>query len=81
VRDPGPEHGLFTAFWKDCRDTGGPAWDGTNNHRAFHAGELCATLNNAGIYTACSRTRRPTPPRHFPTGVSTVSRYRLNFFT
>jgi multiple sugar transport system substrate-binding protein len=49
VRDPGPGRRLPTWFWKDCRDKGGLVWDDTNNHRAFHAGEICAKLNGAGI--------------------------------
>jgi multiple sugar transport system substrate-binding protein len=35
---------FMQAFWKECCDEGGLAWDDTNNNRAFHAGEICATL-------------------------------------
>jgi multiple sugar transport system substrate-binding protein len=38
---------FMQAFWKECCDEGGLAWDDTNNNRAFHAGEICATLNGA----------------------------------
>ena len=38
---------FMQAFWKDCCDEGGLAWDDTNNNRAFHAGEISATLNGA----------------------------------
>ena len=31
---------FMQAFWKDCCDEGGLAWDDTNNNRAFHAGEI-----------------------------------------
>jgi multiple sugar transport system substrate-binding protein len=40
------------AFWKEACDEGGLAWDDTNNNRAFHAGEISATLNGASIYLA-----------------------------
>jgi multiple sugar transport system substrate-binding protein len=35
---------FMQAFWKECCDEGGLAWDDTNNNRAFHAGEISATL-------------------------------------
>jgi hypothetical protein len=41
---------LSIAFWKDSCDEGGLAWDDSNNNRAFHAGEISATLNGASIY-------------------------------
>ena len=43
------------AFWKDSCDEGGLAWDDTNNNRAFHAGEISATLNGASIYIVAKR--------------------------
>ena len=46
---------FFQAFWKDCCDEGGLAWDDTNNNRAFHAGEISATLNGASIYVVAKR--------------------------
>jgi multiple sugar transport system substrate-binding protein len=45
------------AFWKDACDDGGLAWDDTNNNRAFHAGEISATLNGASIYIVAKRQR------------------------
>jgi len=45
----------MTALWKEGCDEGGLAWDDTNNNRAFHAGELCATLNGASIYIVAKR--------------------------
>jgi len=45
----------MTAFWKESCDEGGLAWDDTNNNRAFHAGELSATLNGASIYIVLYR--------------------------
>ena len=38
---------FMQALWTDACDSGGLAWDDTNNNRAFHAGELCATLNRS----------------------------------
>jgi multiple sugar transport system substrate-binding protein len=48
---------FMQAFWKDCCDEGGLAWDDTNNNRAFHAGELSATLNGASIYIVAKRQK------------------------
>jgi multiple sugar transport system substrate-binding protein len=45
----------MTAFWKEACDEGGLAWDDTNNNRAFHAGEISATLNGASIYIFARR--------------------------
>ncbi len=45
----------MTAFWKEACDEGGLAWDDTNNNRAFHAGEISATLNGASIYIYARR--------------------------
>src|SRR6059036_38281 len=44
-------------FWKDACDEGGLAWDDTNNNRAFHAGEIGATLNGASIYIVAKRQK------------------------
>src|SRR6266478_3831467 len=46
---------FMQSFWKDCCDEGGLAWDDTNNNRAFHAGEISATLNGASIYIVAKR--------------------------
>ena len=48
---------FMQAFWKDACDEGGAAWDDTNNNRAFHAGELSATLNGASIYIVAKRQK------------------------
>ena len=48
---------FLQAFWKDCCDEGGLAWDDTNNNRAFHAGEISATLNGASIYIVAKRQK------------------------
>ncbi|MBI2217217.1 MAG: extracellular solute-binding protein [Candidatus Rokubacteria bacterium] len=45
------------AFWKDGCDEGGLAWDDTNNNRAFHAGEISASLNGASIYIVAKRKK------------------------
>ncbi len=45
------------ALWKDGCDEGGLAWDDSNNNRAFHAGEICATLNGASIYIVAKRQK------------------------
>ena len=46
---------FMTALWKDACDEGGLAWDDTNNNRAFHAGDISATLNGASIYIVAKR--------------------------
>lgn len=48
---------FMTAFWKDACDEGGLAWDDTNNNRAFHAGDISATLNGASIYIVAKRQK------------------------
>ena len=48
---------FMQAFWKEACDEGGLAWDDTNNNRAFHAGELSATLNGASIYIVAKRQK------------------------
>jgi multiple sugar transport system substrate-binding protein len=48
---------FMQAFWKDACDEGGLAWDDTNNNRAFHAGDISATLNGASIYIVAKRQR------------------------
>jgi multiple sugar transport system substrate-binding protein len=42
-------------FWKQACDESALAWDDTNNNRAFHAGEISATLNGASIYIFAKR--------------------------
>jgi multiple sugar transport system substrate-binding protein len=48
---------FMQAFWKDGCDEGGLAWDDTNNNRAFHAGEISASLNGASIYIVAKRQK------------------------
>jgi multiple sugar transport system substrate-binding protein len=47
----------MSALWKEGCDEGGLAWDDTNNNRAFHAGEISATLNGASIYIVAKRQK------------------------
>jgi multiple sugar transport system substrate-binding protein len=49
--------GFMQGFWKDGCDEGGLAWDDTNNNRAFHAGEISASLNGASIYIVAKRQK------------------------
>jgi multiple sugar transport system substrate-binding protein len=42
-------------LWKQACDESALAWDDTNNNRAFHAGEISATLNGASIYIYAKR--------------------------
>ncbi len=48
---------FMKALWKDSCDEGGLAWDDTDNNRAFHAGQICATLNGASIYIVAKRKK------------------------
>jgi multiple sugar transport system substrate-binding protein len=48
---------FMQAFWKEACDEGGLAWDDTNNNRAFHAGEISASLNGASIYIVAKRQK------------------------
>ena len=48
---------FMQAFWKEGCDEGGLAWDDTNNNRAFHAGDISATLNGASIYIVAKRQK------------------------
>jgi len=48
---------FMQALWKEGCDEGGLAWDDTNNNRAFHAGDVCATLNGASIYIVAKRQK------------------------
>ncbi len=48
---------FMRAFYKDSCDEGGLAWDDTDNNRAFHAGQICATLNGASIYIVAKRQK------------------------
>jgi multiple sugar transport system substrate-binding protein len=48
---------FMQAYWKECCDEGGLAWDDTNNNRAFHAGDISASLNGASIYLVAKRQK------------------------
>jgi len=48
---------FMQAFWKEACDEGGLAWDDTNNNRAFHSGDISATLNGASIYIVAKRQK------------------------
>jgi multiple sugar transport system substrate-binding protein len=60
------------AFWKDCLDEGGLAWDDTNNNRAYLAGTISATINGASIYFVAKRQfpdiAKVTNHGHMPRG-------------
>ena len=43
------------AFWKECCDEGGLAWDDSSNNRAFLADTISSTLNGASIYLLAKR--------------------------
>jgi len=43
------------SLWKEGCYEAGIAWDERRNNRAFHAGEICATLNGASIYIGAKR--------------------------
>ncbi len=59
---------FMQAFWKECCDEGGLAWDDTNNNRAFHAGEISATLNGASIYIVAKRQKDKIKDDTLPAG-------------
>src|SRR3989442_430048 len=60
------------ALWKEGCDEGGLAWDDTNNNRAFHAGDICATLNGASIYIVAKRQKdKIKDDKGEPTGKAT----------
>ena len=60
------------AFWKDCLDEGGLAWDDTSNNRAYLAGTISATINGASIYFVAKRQfpdiAKVTNHGHMPRG-------------
>jgi multiple sugar transport system substrate-binding protein len=43
------------AFWKECCDEGGLAWDDSSNNRAFLSGTISSTNNGASIYIEAKR--------------------------
>jgi multiple sugar transport system substrate-binding protein len=62
------------AFWKDCLDEGGLAWDDSSNNRAFLAGTISATINGASIYFVAKRQfpdiAKAMNHAHMPRGVA-----------
>jgi ABC-type glycerol-3-phosphate transport system substrate-binding protein len=60
------------AFWKDCLDEGGLAWDDSSNNRAYLAGTISATINGASIYFVAKRQfpdiAKVTNHGHMPRG-------------
>src|SRR2546426_2017548 len=60
------------AFWKDCLDEGGLAWDDSSNNRAYLAGTISATINGASIYFVAKRQfpdiAKVTNHGHMPPG-------------
>jgi multiple sugar transport system substrate-binding protein len=55
---------FLQAFWRDACDEGGMAWDDASNNRAFHAGEVSATLNAASIYIVAKRQKDRIKDEH-----------------
>ena len=43
------------AFWKECCDDGGLAWDDSSNNRAFLSGTISSSNNGASIYIEAKR--------------------------
>jgi multiple sugar transport system substrate-binding protein len=80
-----------TAFWKDCFDEGGLAWDDSGNNRAFLASTISATLNGASIYLLAKakadtyQTEKDTPLKDdifhtpLPKGAAGQFSYHLPF--
>src|SRR5438874_12336676 len=60
------------AFWKDCLDEGGLAWDDSSNNRAYLAGTISGTINGASIYFVAKRQfpdiAKVTDHGHMPKG-------------
>jgi multiple sugar transport system substrate-binding protein len=60
------------AFWKDCLDDGGLAWDDSSNNRAYLAGAISGTINGASIYFVAKRQfpdiAKVTNHGHMPKG-------------
>jgi multiple sugar transport system substrate-binding protein len=75
------------AFWNDCCDPGGLAWDDTSNNRAFLSGTISATNNGASIYIEAKKkpesylTEKGTPMKddilHAPLGSGAAGHFNL----
>ena len=55
ARRPSNSVKFAVAFWKECCDEGGLAWDDSNNNRAFLSGTISSTNNGASIYIESKR--------------------------
>src|SRR5712671_637639 len=49
------------AFWNDCYDPGGLAWDDSSNNRALLAGTVSSTNNGASISKPRRSLKRTSP--------------------
>jgi multiple sugar transport system substrate-binding protein len=67
----------MTAFWREAGDEGALAWDDTNNNRAFHAGEISATLNGASIYIYAKRNPDKILDEHGQPMVRDISHFAI----
>jgi ABC-type glycerol-3-phosphate transport system substrate-binding protein len=75
------------AFWNDCCDPGGLAWDDSSNNRAFLSGTISATNNGASIYLEAKKkpdmylTDKGTPMKddisHAPLGTGAGGHFNL----
>ena len=75
------------AFWNDCCDPGGLAWDDSSNNRAFLSGTIAATNNGASIYLEAKKkpdmylTDKGTPMKddisHAPIGTGAGGHFNL----
>ena len=75
------------AFWNDCCDPGGLAWDDSSNNRAFLSGTIAATNNGASIYLEAKKkpdmylTDKGTPMKddisHAPLGTGAGGHFNL----
>jgi multiple sugar transport system substrate-binding protein len=75
------------AFWNDCCDPGGLAWDDSSNNRAFLSGTIAATNNGASIYLEAKMrpdtylTDKGTPMKddisHAPLGTGAGGHFNL----
>jgi ABC-type glycerol-3-phosphate transport system substrate-binding protein len=75
------------AFWNDCCDPGGFAWDDSSNNRAFLSGTIAATNNGASIYLEAKKkpdtylTEKGTPMfkdiQHAPLGSGAAGHFNL----
>jgi ABC-type glycerol-3-phosphate transport system substrate-binding protein len=75
------------AFWNECCDPGGLAWDDSSNNRAFLSGTISATNNGASIYLEAKKkpdayqTEKGTPMfkdiQHAPLGTGPGGYFNL----